>query len=245
MKKNIILILVGFLFCSCKSQTLSSVMDVVGQQMNGSMTPTSAEVSSGLKEALALSIEKGAKSLNVKNAYFTNEAIKILLPDEAKKVVSTLNKIGLSSLTDKLTLRLNRAAEDAALKAVPIFKSVILSLNFTDAMKILTASDSGAATGFLKQKTSNQLAGLYKESINNSLKKVGADMAWNKVFSTYNKIPGLQKVNPDLSDYATQKALQGLFFTVSKRESLLRSNLSERTSPLLKRVFGYADQLKK
>jgi len=243
--KKIIVLFICVLFCSCKSQTLSDVLDVVGSQAGLSQKPSSMEISSGLKEALSLSIEKGARSLNQKNAYFKNEAIKILLPNEAKKVVSTLNKIGLGSLTEDLILRLNRAAEDAALNSVPIFKSAIMSLNFTDAMKILTSSNTGAATGFLKQKTSAELSTLYKGSIQKSLRKVGADVAWSKVFSTYNKIPMIKKVNPDLSDYATSKALQGLFKTVSKREAILRTNLGERTSPLLQKVFGYADQLKK
>lgn len=243
--KSVLFLSLFVLLCSCKSQTLSSVMDVVGQQVSVAAAPTSDEISRGLKEALSLSIEKGARSLHKKNAYFKNEAIKILLPSEAKKVITTLNKIGLGALTDELTLRLNRAAEDAAIKSIPIFKDAIFSLNFTDAMKILTSSNAGAATDFLRQRTSTQLSNLYKENINSSLRKVGADVAWNKVFSTYNKIPGLKSVNPDLSEYATQKALQGLFLIVSKRESLVRSDLSERTSPLLKRVFGYGDRFKR
>ena len=244
MKFSIAPLVLVLSLCSCKSQTLSSVIDAVEQQVNGSTTPTSAEISRGLKEALSLSIEKGARSLSKKNAYFSDEVIKILLPEEARGVVSTLNRLGFSSLTEKLILKLNRAAEDAALSSVPIFKDAILSLNFSDSMKILTSKNSNAATDFLKQKTSNQLKSLYESNIKNSLNKVGADEVWTQVFSTYNRLPGLNKVNPSLSDYATTKALDGLFYTVSKREAILRSNLSERTSPLLQRIFGYADTLK-
>lgn len=232
-----------FLLCSCKSQTLSSVFDAIDQEMSFSK-PSSLEVSRGLKEALSVSVEKAAQSLTKKNAYFSNEAIKILLPDEARGVISTLNKIGLNSLTEKLILKLNRAAEDAAKSSVPIFKEAILSLNFDDSMNILTSKNQSATTDFLKGRTLEKLTRLYKSEIQNSLKKVKADEAWTKVFTTYNRLPGLKKVNPDLSDYATSQALQGLFYTVSKRESQMRSDLSLRSSPLLKRVFGYADQFK-
>lgn len=245
MKRNTVLILTTLLICSCKTQTLNTVIDAVGQQAGLFTKPSDAEISSGLKEALALSIEKGAKSLHQKDAYFKNEALKILLPEEAKKVTSTLNKIGLGSLTEELVLRLNRAAEDAALSSIPIFKRAILSLKFSEALKILTSSNSGAATAYLKQKTLSELTLSYQGKVQSSLKKVGADVAWSKVFLTYNRIPGLKKVNPSLSDYATEEALKGIFLTVSKREALLRSNLKERNSALLQKVFGYADSLKR
>jgi hypothetical protein len=245
MKLNALVILVfGFLLSSCKSETLGSVLDVIDQGMKTNLKPTASEASRGLKEALSVSIEAAALSLTKENAYFSNEAIKILLPDEAKTVIKTLDKMGLNSLTEKLILKLNRAAEDAAKNSVPIFKEAILSLSFKDSMSLLTSKNQSAATDFLKDKTFFQLKSLYKTSIQSSLRKVGADEIWARVFKTYNQIPGLKKVNPSLSDHATERALIGLFHTVSKREASLRSDLSLRTSPLLRRVFAYADSLK-
>lgn len=234
-----------FAMVSCKTETLQTVLDVANQTMSTvRVEPTQREIGLGLKEALSISIEKGAASLSKKNGFLGNKVVKILLPPEVKEVQSTLQKLGLKALTDQLTVKLNRAAEDAAMKSIPIFKEAILGMNFNDVMGILTGPDH-AATDYLKGKTSEKIYKAFSPEIANSLSKVGAPKLWNEIFSRYNAIPFVKKVNTDLVDYTSQRALSGLFATVSQREELIRGQVGQRTTPLLQKVFGYADKLKK
>ena len=234
-----------FFLLGCKSETLQTVLDEASKAINSGQAanPTRTQIALGLKEALAVSIENGAKDLNKVNGFFKNEAIKILLPPEVQKIQSTLKKIGLGSVSDKLTLKMNRAAEDAAIKSIPIFKEAILNMTFEDAMSVLLGSEN-AATNYLKDKTSNKLFSEFKPQIHDSLEKVGAVSLWKEVFSRYNKIPLVDKVNADLTKYVADEALQGLFYSVALREVKIREQVSYRSSPLLKQVFGYAERLK-
>lgn len=234
-----------FLTFGCKTETLQTVFDEASKAItsHSENNPSKNQIALGLKEALSVSIENGAKELNKKDGFFKNEAIKILLPPEVQKIKSTLNKIGLGSVSDKLTLKMNRAAEDAALKSIPIFKEAILNMTFDDAMSVLLGAEN-AATDYLKNKTSNKLLNKFKPQIYNSLEKVSAASLWEEVFSRYNRLPFVDKVNQDLTKYVTDKALKGLFYSVAQRELKIREQASFRTSPLLKEVFGYADRLK-
>jgi len=71
-----------------------------------------------------------------------------------------------------------------------------------------------------------------------SLDKVGATKNWNTIFSTYNKLPFVEKVNPDLVEYATGKAIDGLFIQIAKEELKIRQDPAARVTDLLKKVFG-------
>ncbi len=242
--KFLILFLLSIFILSCKSQSLSSILkegsNIIGEV--GSK-PTQYEIGRGLKEALSVSIEKGARSLSLKDGFLKNEAVKILLPPEIKKIQSTLIKIGLGGLSSELTVKLNRAAEDAAIKSIPIFKKAVLSMSFDDVMNVLTGPND-AATSYLKKETSSEILKAFTPQISSSLNKVGASTLWAQIFNRYNKLPFVKKVNPDLISYTSNRALEGLFFTVSKRESGIRESFNQRTTPLLRKVFGYADSLK-
>lgn len=236
MKSLIILFI--FVLAGCKAQTLQTVLDHV--QSTG--TPTNGEINLGLKEALSVSIEKGATVLAQKGGYSQDQLVKILLPEELKGVQKALSKIGMSSLTNKLTLKLNEAAEDAASKSIPIFKKAILSMSFSDVMSIIKGPQDSATT-YLKKTTSTDIGMAFKPQISSSLNKVGAVKIWKEVFQKYNMIPFVKKVNTNLVEYTTDKALKGLFVKVAQREGAIRSSLNARTTPLLKKVFGYADTL--
>ncbi len=242
---------ISLFFClfltSCKTETLQSVLNegsnilLAGQK---SSKPSNLEIGRGLKEALSVSIEKGARTLALKDGFFKNQALKILLPPEVQKVQKTLNKIGLKPLSDELTLRLNRAAEDAAIKSIPIFKKAITGMTFSDVMAVLTGGEN-SATRYLKKETSKSILNAFTPEIERSLNKVGAAQLWKELFTKYNRVPFVKKVNTDLVGYTSNRALSGLFQSVSDREKVIRTSFSSRTSPLLKKVFGYADLLKK
>lgn len=206
-------------------------------------TITDGEASLGLKSALEKGITKGTQELSQMDGYFKNPVIKIPFPPEAQKIANTLRDIGLGSLVDDVELSINRAAEDAAAKAVPVFVDAIKGMTISDAMGILFGGDQ-AATDYLKQKTSDKLTAEFKPIIETSLDKVNATKFWEDVITTYNKIPLVKDMNPDLVDYVNGKALDGLFHVVGQEEKKIRDNPIERTTAILQKVFNYYDKNK-
>jgi hypothetical protein len=194
------------------------------------------EVAQGLKEALTNGVSKGSDLVS-QVGYFKNPEIKIPFPPEVKQVESTLRQIGLGDEVDKFILTLNRGAEDAAKEAKPIFVEAVKQMTIQDAWAILRGDDD-AATQYLKKSTSDMLKEKFKPIIQNSLSKVNATKYYSDLVNSYNRIPLVQKVNPDLDEYATDKAIAGLFVMIAKEEKNIRENPLARTSELLKKVFG-------
>lgn len=236
MKK---LLLIPILLCTLSCAELQQVASQY-PELGQLGTVSNADIAAGLKEALNNGITKQVSKLTVTDGFFKNEAVKILLPDELKKVDKTLRDIGMSSLADEGLKVLNRAAENAVKEATPIFVSAVRNMTFTDAKNILLGNDTSATT-YLQNSTSTQLYGKFNPVVKTSLGKVGADKVWNQIISKYNAIPLVKKVNPDLNDYVTNEAMKGVFKMVAVEEKDIRNNFSARSSDLLKRVFALQD----
>lgn len=199
------------------------------------------EAGNGLKEALNAGIGEAVDFLSAKDGYFKSP-YKILVPDEAQKVVSKLKAVpGFGNIEADLTERMNRAAEDAATKAKPIFVAAIKGMTFQDALNILMGNQD-AATRYLEKTTFDKLYAEFKPVIQTSLDKVNAREYWKNAVTTYNKIPFVDKTNPELDDHVTRKALAGLFSLVEKKEKGIRSNVSLRNTELLRKVFAKQDK---
>jgi hypothetical protein len=198
------------------------------------------QIANGLKQALNKGIDKEVTKLMSPDGFYKDQMVRILLPEELQKVDKTLQDIGLGQLADQGIKLLNTAASDAVKEAKPIFVEAITTMTFEDAKNILLG-DQTAATNYLKQKTSQQLYQKFKPQVQQSLQKVKANEAWANIINRYNQIPFVQKVNPDLTDYVTQKALDGVFIKVSVEEQKIRTDINERTSDLLKKVFALQD----
>lgn len=219
---------------ACDSATLAQLGSL------GSGLLTDGEVGTGLKEALNIGISKGADALSATDGYFKSP-YKILLPPEARKVANKLQNVpGFKNFEETILEKINRGAEDAAKKAKPIFVDAIRQMTFQDAMNILMGSKD-AATQYLQRTTSDKLYQEFNPVIIESLDKFEARTYWTKAVNTYNKLPLVEKANPDLGDYVTKEALNGLFGMVAKEELNIRTNLGARTSDLLKRVFAKQD----
>lgn len=198
---------------------------------------TEGEVGDGLKEALLKGIKVGVDQLSATDGYFKDELIKIMMPEEAEKVESTLRRIGLGNQVDDVILSMNRAAEDAASGALDIFVGAIKEMTFEDAMALLRGGDD-AATQYLQKKTTDDLTEKFKPVIKTSLDKVNATKYWNTVMNSYNKVPFVKPMEADLDVYVTEKAIDGLFVQVAKQEKEIRENPGARTTDLLKKVFA-------
>jgi hypothetical protein len=220
---------------SSKATPAANILNTVLGQNKTNLSTT--DIAAGLKEALQVGTQRSTTQLSAVDGFFKNAAIKILLPPEAQKIEKTLRSMGLNKQVDDAILSMNRAAEDAAKTATPIFVNAIKQITFTDAVSILKGNDS-AATKYLRQKTSVQLTDAFKPIIQNSLQKVDATKYWQTLTETYNKIPFVKKVNTDLTVYVTGKALSGIFYQVGLEEQKIRKDPVAQTTDLLKKVFG-------
>lgn len=213
----------------------SKISNVLNSLKGGSLSTD--EIGAGLKEALNVGVQKGTTQLSAVNGFFGDAAVKILMPPEAVKAEKTLRNMGLGKQVDDAILSMNRAAEDAAKSAAPIFVNAIKQMSIQDAVGILKGGDS-AATKYLRGKTTVSLTAAFTPVVNQSLGKVDATKYWNTVFSAYNKVPFVKKVNTDLIAYVTDKALAGIFYQVALQESKIRKDPMAQTTDLLKKVFG-------
>jgi len=246
MRKNIFIsIITVILLTSC------SELQKVVQSLDASRPLTEAEIIAGLKEALIVGTDSSASKLGKLNGYYGDELVKILLPPEAAPIINNIGRIpGGDKLLEDVILRINRAAEDAAKEAKPVFVNSIKSMTISDALNILKGSDD-AATQYLINTTYNQLFGLYQPKIKASLDKkliagISTAESWNTLTGEWNKIAGsvigqvagFQKVDIQLDEYLTQKGLDGLFLKIAEEEKQIRHDPIARVTELLKRVFS-------
>ena len=195
------------------------------------------QIGKGLKEALTNGVKKGVDQISKPDGFFKDQSIKVLMPPDAKKVEDKLRTVGQGKKVDAAIESFNRAAEDASSLAKDIFLQAITSMTLLDVKSILSGNND-AATNFLLEKTKQELYSKFEPVIENSLNKVGATKHWETVMSSYNKIPFVKKVNPNLIQYVTNKAIEGLFLQIAKEEKEIRSNPKSRTTDLLKEVFA-------
>lgn len=222
-----------------EAQTLKNILNTLqGSNNSQSGSLTNSQVVSGLKEALRIGANNAANKLSETDGFFRNAAVKILMPPEVAQVEKTLRSVGMGSIVDKAILSMNRAAEDAAKKAAPIFVDAITSMTLEDGFSILNGGQN-AATNFLRGKTSAALSSAFRPVVQQSLEKVGATAMWKTVFTTYNKLPLVaKKVNPDLSSYVVERALDGMFYSIAQEELKIRTDPAAQVTNLLKQVFG-------
>jgi hypothetical protein len=198
---------------------------------------TEKDAADGIKEALVNGTGESVKMVSVLNGYWGNTEIKIPFPSEAKEMESKLKAIGMGKKVDEFNESMNRAAEKAANEAKPIFIAAIKGMTIRDAINIVKGADN-AATVYLKNTTSPELVIKFQPLIKTSLDDVNATRYWSDLITIYNKIPLVKKINPNLTQYVTQKAIDGLFIMIAKEELKIRKDPMARTSELLKKVFG-------
>jgi hypothetical protein len=223
-----------------QAQKLGGLLDKAKKAISGESL-TSEEIGGGLKEALNIGVGEAVDFLSLEDGYYKS-AYKILLPEEVQAVTSRLKAVpGFANVEEDLIEKLNRAAEDAATKAKPIFISAIKQMTFQDAMNLLMG-EKDAATRYLERTTYDQLFAEFLPVIQESLDKVNARQYWRDAVTAYNKIPLVKKTNPELDDYVTKQGLNGMFQLVEQKELDIRQNSSARTSDLLKKVFAKQDK---
>jgi hypothetical protein len=198
---------------------------------------TEKDAADAIKEALVNGTGESVKFVSALNGYLGNPEIRIPFPQEAKEVETKLRAIGMGKKIDEFNESMNRAAEQAANEAKPIFISAIKGLTVKDAINVVKG-ENNAATIYLQRTTSPELITAFQPKIKASLDNVNATKYWGDLITAYNKIPLVKKQNPNLTEYVTGKAIDGLFVMIAKEELKIRKNPAARTSELLKKVFG-------
>lgn len=203
-------------------------------------TITEDDAAKALKEALNNGINNSVDIVSKTDGYLQNPEIKIPFPQDAKKIEDRLRSLGLNKLVDDAILFINRAAENAATEAKPLIIQAIKNMTIKDAVNIVKGKED-EGTNYLKINTFDSLYEKFLPPIEISLEKVNATKHWSNVVNTYNKIPLIQKVDPDLDDYVTRKALDGLFIMIAKEEKKIREKPLLRVTETLKKVFDLVD----
>jgi hypothetical protein len=211
---------------------------IKGAVGSGSSGGGQGDVAAGLKEALAVGTGNAVQTLSKSNGYFGDAAVKILMPEKMQTAAEVLKKAGYQKEVDDFTLSMNRAAEQAAPKARPIFEDAVKKMSFDDAQKILKGGKT-AATDYFKTHTTSQLTSAFKPVVADSMNQVGVTRSYKALTDRYTSLMPFGKMDSfDLDSYVTEKALDGMFFKVGQEEAKIRTNPAARTTELLKKVFA-------
>lgn len=240
MKKLLIVLFLvsGITVMGQSTDLFGSIKKTISGGNGSSSSLSSTDIVAGLKQALTLGAEKSADRLSIANGFLGDKAVEILMPEQALKVEKTLRGLGMGKLVDDAIASMNHAAEDASKSAAPIFVNAIKTMTVTDGVNILKGPDT-AATAYLRHSATPELTKAYTPVIDSALTKTGATKYWKDVFDTYNKLPTtFSKVDPNLSSYVTQKAINGIFYYVAQEEILIRKDPAAQVTDLLKKVFG-------
>jgi len=230
----LMIIFINFLSTGTHGQFFQDAMKIIDPAKGALSEKDAAE---GIKEALVKGTGESVAIVSKTDGYFLNPEIKIPFPENAKTIETTLRNIGLGSKVDELVITLNRAAEDAAKGAQSIFVAAITAMKISDAIQIVGGKND-AATQYLKKTTTTELRAKFSPLIKTSLDKVDATRIWHELITTYNQIPFVNKQNPDLTEYVTDKAINGLFTMIAREELKIRQDPAARTSELLRKVFA-------
>lgn len=243
MKKTLLLVLaLSITTVSCTEKQISDALKMAQEALGDGSTPlTTEQVAAGLKEALAKGASYAASTASAENGYWNNRQLRIPLPPEIQNIESKMRQIGLGNLVDRFLETMNHGAELAAKEAQPIFEDVIRGMTVEDAWNILRG-EQDAATQYLHDKGHRRLYGAFKPHISEALQKVDATKHYTDIVTAYNRIPGVRRIDPDLENYVTEKALEGLYFLVAREEANIRQNVGARTTDLLKKVFDEVNQ---
>ena len=233
----------AFLFGAAFSLSGCATLQKAVDASMASLPPDRSEIVSGLKEALRTGTGKSIGTLSQKDGFWGSSAHKILFPPEALEAERRLRQLGFSKLCDDAILSFNRAAEAAVPLARTIFVGAITRMTFADAMTILRGKNH-EATDYFKAQTATELTRAFRPHVRDSLAKVDATRYWDQATAAYNKIPLSKPIQTDLTGYVTERALTALFANIASFEASIRAHPMERTSDLLRRVFGYADTLR-
>ena len=233
MKRIFVILMMAACFCGC-----DMLLSTTGNSTLGSMSQT--ELGKAVKELLQVSADNSLAKLGVNNGFYQNNEVKIPFPPALKKVEDKLKQVGFTNQVNQFTEKLNRSAEDAASGVKEIFKTAITQMTINDALGIIMGNED-AATQYMRKTTTAAITSKVSSVVAKSNEKIKLASYWTPLANKYNTVmmlTGGAQVNTDLTQYVTEKAVEGIFKTMAKEEKVIRTKTSARTTSLLQRVFG-------
>ena len=233
MKRIFVILMMAVCFCGC-----DILLSTTGNSTLGSMSQT--ELGKAVKELLQVSADNSLAKLGVNNGFYQNNEVKIPFPPALKKVEDKLKQVGFTNQVNQFTEKLNRSAEDAASGVKEIFKTAITQMTINDALGIIMGNED-AATQYMRKTTTAAITSKVSSVVAKSNEKIKLASYWTPLANKYNTVmmlTGGAQVNTDLTQYVTEKAVEGIFKTMAKEEKVIRTKTSARTTSLLQRVFG-------
>lgn len=237
INKFLLIVIIALPQFSCSQADYQKIGKEINKTINAGTPLSNSEIIAGLKQALEIGSRNAGSSTSKLDGFYKNSLIKIPFPPEAIEMEKKLRALGMGKQVDDFVMTLNRAAEEASKQAAPVFADAIKGMSITDGLSILRGSDT-AATGFLRQRTAANLQVKFKPVIRSATQKVNVTKYWTPLINTYNAIPFVTKMNPDLDEYITHRSLSGLFKVVAQEETKIRKDPAARVTELLKKVFG-------
>jgi hypothetical protein len=220
----------------CAGMQLSDITGI----LTGSGALDEATVRDGLRQALTVGTERATSELSARGGFGSNPTLRLVLPDALDPMVDTARSIGLGSWVDSLEDGMNRAAEQAAAEAVPVFADAIRGMTIADAFEILRGPDD-AATRYFRERTAATLEARFSPVVARAMTDVGLYAQYQKLVERYAMLPFTKPMPPSLESYVTQQTLDGLFSVLASEEARIREDPAARTTALLQRVFGQPD----
>ncbi|MEH6524694.1 MAG: DUF4197 domain-containing protein [Sneathiella sp.] len=221
-----------------------SITDTTNSVTGGTSSSSSAvgnldvdQITEGLKEALRVGTDTVVGQVGASDGYNGDPTIHIPLPEEMQQAQALLKKFGLSDMADEVEERLNRGAEAAAPKTKEIFYTAITEMTLEDAQAIYNGPDD-AATQYFRRVTSADLKETVRPIMEQSLTDVGAISSYESLTAEYNDYPLVPDLKGNLTDHATDQALEGLFHYLAIEEAAIRNDPVKRTTEILTTVFG-------
>ncbi len=198
---------------------------------------SNTDMVAGLKEALSVGTKKAVTSLGQQDGYLGNQAVKILLPDSIKKLEAPLRMAGQGQLLDELILTMNRAAEKAVPEAANILGDSVKAMTVQDAKGILTGPQD-AATQYFRKTSGEKITTRMLPIVAKATESAGVTKAYKRLLANPLASSLAQAYGADLDSYVAGEAVDGLFTMIAQEEAAIRTNPAERTTSILKKVFG-------
>jgi len=197
----------------------------------GSYALNERDAAAAIRQLLEIGAREGV------NGAFTKETImSTLFPEPLKKVLNTLQQLGLTNEIDRFTTTLSTASEKAAVNSVPIFLSGITNMKLTDAMRVIKGGGT-SATDYLRSSVGDSLRRSITPVMQNALDEYKLNEQWNTIIKPVQGVVG-NRLNLDLATLMAGAVSETMFRKIADKEKEVRNNASARNTTLLQKVFS-------
>lgn len=202
------------------------------------------EAAGGIKEALAQGVDRAVRQLGKPDGFFRDQAVKILVPEDLRKMADLARRLGAGKRVDAFELSMNRAAEQAVPKAAGILGDAVRQMTLQDAIGLVRGGET-SATDFFRRVSEEKLYSAFRPIVEQQTQNVGVTRKYKDMMKKAGGsslgaalLGGDNAQSADLDDYVTREAIDGLFHVIAEQERQIRRNPASRTTELLRRVFG-------